>query len=132
MTEWAKMVNIQSDDVIQHINKCYKWGLKHIPFTQKRVTFYFVPHPFELDPKYRIQSKTKIKSTKSSQNTKGDTKTEKIFKIKQYIRNSFIKLSEEDWDLGHMVPGKKEKRFINQKAIKGLGETSINLMSGAW
>ncbi len=99
-------------DAIQTINKTEQWGLK-LGRIGNRKGIYFISK-YELGTKHLIRKNFKFKGSKEDKNRM-------INAIKAQIKADYLDVPNDDWEVGHMNPGKGgiDDNFVFQPPIQG-------------
>jgi hypothetical protein len=87
--------DINSNDVIQIVNKTDQWGLLHKTYKRK---YYYIPRPFTLISIHLNKRKGFSKLIDE------DTKKENIKNTKDFLKKYYIDIPDKDWDIGHIDP----------------------------
>ena len=110
---FVKKFNIETKDSIQLFNKHSQWGIKTNSGIEKGKLY--IIYPYCLSNKYKIRKNFKFNGTKEEKNIE-------IEKIKNTIKNDYIDVSNEKWQLGHKNPelsNNTNNNLILQPPIQG-------------
>lgn len=102
------VIELQTKDAIQCVNKCEQWGLRRAQTKGK----YSIPYPFEYFPLH-INKRKNLKIV-------GD-RNEVINTVKQFLQKNYLDVPNEDWQIGHKDPSlaTSENNVIYQPPIQG-------------
>jgi predicted transcriptional regulator len=92
---FARKFGLESNDIIQHVNKTDQWGLVHK--TEKR-KYYSIPRPFEYCPCH-VNKRMKFSSLVDEKE-----KEQHVERVKSYLKKYYIDVPACQWDLGHKNP----------------------------
>lgn len=112
MADALKKYNIESNDIIQSINKTDQWGLKK-PIKNGRKLYRF-EYPFIYVPVHVKKRKV--------QKVKPEDKEKQIELIKENIKKDYIDVPIDKWQLGHKnpdLPDGTPKNLVWQPPIQG-------------
>lgn len=85
--------NFKTNDSIQLFNKTDQWGL----YSSKERGIYYIPLPYKISPKRDMRMNFTFDGTEKDKNNKIDL-------IKQNIKEDYIDISNDEWQLGHKNP----------------------------
>ena len=85
--------NFKTNDSIQLFNKTDQWGL----YSSKERGIYYIPLPYKISPKRDMRINFTFDGTEKDKNNKIDL-------IKQNIKEDYIDVSNDEWQLGHKNP----------------------------
>jgi len=85
--------NFKTSDSIQLFNKTDQWGL----YGSKERGIYYIPIPYKLSPKKDMRINFTFNGTNQEKNTKIDL-------IKQNIKEDYLDIPNNQWQLGHKNP----------------------------
>ena len=85
--------NFKTNDSIQLFNKTDQWGL----YSSKERGIYYIPLPYKISPKRDMRMNFTFDGTEKDKNNKIDL-------IKQNIKEDYIDVSNDEWQLGHKNP----------------------------
>jgi len=85
--------NFITKDSIQLFNKTDQWGL----YGSKMKGIYYIPVPYKLSPKKEMRTNFTFNGTEEEKNIKIDL-------IKQNIKEDYIDIPNNQWQLGHKNP----------------------------
>lgn len=88
-----KKFNFITNDSIQLFNKTDQWGL----YGSKERGIYYIPLPYKLSPKKGMRINFTFNGTE-------DDKMNKINLIKQNIKEDYLDIPNNQWQLGHKNP----------------------------
>jgi hypothetical protein len=109
LDKFIKIINLNSKDVIQAVNKTDQWGLKSETIKRK---YYTIPFPF-IYVDIHIKKRTLPKLEK---------RDDKINFIKEYLIYNYIDIPNDKWEIGHMDPNDpdiSEEKLVYQPPIQG-------------
>lgn len=109
LDKFIMIVNMNSKDVIQAINKTDQWGLKSETIKRK---YYTIPFPFVFVD-IHIKKRTLPKL---------ENRDDKIDFIKEYLIYNYIDIPNDKWEIGHMDPNDpdiSEEKLVYQPPIQG-------------
>jgi len=102
--EFVKKFNIKTKDSIQLFNKHSQWGIKTNSGTVCGKLY--IVYPYALSNKHKMRKDFKYDGTKEEQNIE-------VEKIKLTIKNDYIDVSNDNWQLGHKNPGSIDNTNTN-------------------
>tara|TARA_B100001094_G_scaffold333432_1_gene412130 strand:+ start:7238 stop:7942 length:705 start_codon:yes stop_codon:yes gene_type:complete len=85
--------NFKTNDSIQLFNKTDQWGL----YSSKERGIYYIPIPYKLSPKKDMRMNFTYNGTETEKNSKIDL-------IKQNIKEDYLDIPNNQWQLGHKNP----------------------------
>jgi hypothetical protein len=85
--------NLKTNDSIQLFNKTDQWGL----YSSKERGIYYIPIPYKLSPKKDMRMNFTYNGTNEDKNSKIDL-------IKQNIKEDYLDIPNNQWQLGHKNP----------------------------
>ena len=88
-----KKFNFKTSDSIQLFNKTDQWGL----YSSKYRGIYFIPIPYKLSPKKEMRLNFTFNGTEEDKN-------KKINNIKENIKQDYLDVPNNKWQLGHKNP----------------------------
>ncbi len=94
--EFVKKFNIETADSIQLFNKHSQWGISTNSGIEKGKLY--ICYPYSLSNKHKMRKDFKFNGSE-------DEKNNEIEKIKSTIKNDYIDVPYEKWQLGHKNPG---------------------------
>jgi hypothetical protein len=87
----------RGSDVIQHVNKTGQWGLMHQAVGTRNTPHYMLRAPFG----FAAGARRLITATPIST----ENRTAAVAVIKDRVRQEWLDVPEEEWDVGHARPG---------------------------
>lgn len=102
--EFVKKFNIETVDSIQLFNKHSQWGISTNSGIEKGKLY--IIYPYSLSNKHKMRKNFKYKGNKNDKNIE-------IEKIKSTIKNDYIDIPNEKWQLGHKNPGSNDNTNNN-------------------
>jgi len=103
--------NFKTNDSIQLFNKTDQWGL----YSSKERGIYYIPLPYKISPKRDMRMNFTFDGTEKDKNNKIDL-------IKQNIKEDYIDVSNDEWQLGHKNPNSgdnSDNNLVLQPPIQG-------------
>ena len=94
--------NFKTSDSIQLFNKTDQWGL----YSSKERGIYYIPIPYRLSPKKDMRINFTFNGTEEDKNTKIDL-------IKQNIKEDYLDIPNNQWQLGHKNPNSSDNSNNN-------------------
>jgi hypothetical protein len=94
--EFVKKFNINTADSIQLFNKHSQWGILTNSGIEKGKLY--IIYPYSLSNKHKMRKNFKYNGNENDKNIE-------IEKIKSTIKNDYIDILNEKWQLGHKNPG---------------------------
>ena len=94
---FVKKYNIPTKDSIQLFNKHSQWGIRTNSDDHVKGKLYIL-HPYSLSNKHKMRKSFKFDGTQKEKETEID-------KIKSTIREDYIHIPHDQWQLGHKNPG---------------------------
>ncbi len=94
--EFVKKFNIDTADSIQLFNKHSQWGISTNSGIEKGKLY--IIYPYSLSNKHKMRKDFKYNGNENDKNIE-------IEKIKSTIKNDYIDVPNEKWQLGHKNPG---------------------------
>ena len=94
--DFVKKFNIKTSDSIQLFNKHSQWGILTNSGLEKGKLY--IIYPYSLSNKYKMRKNFKYNGNENDKNIE-------IEKIKSTIKNDYIDVLNEKWQLGHKNPG---------------------------
>jgi hypothetical protein len=91
--KFVKKFNIETKDSIQLFNKHEQWGIK----TSNERGKNYIVYPYSLSNKHKMRKNFKFNGT-------DEEKYLEIDKIKSTIKNDYIDIPADEWQLGHKNP----------------------------
>ena len=88
--------NIKTNDSIQSFNKINQLGIKTSSGIEKGK--YYIFYPYCVSNKYKMRRNFKYNGTKEEKNKEIDN-------IKSFIKENYIEVLNDSWQLGHKNPG---------------------------
>ena len=109
--EFVKKFDIKTRDSIQLFNKHEQWGIK----TSNVKGQNYILYPYQISNKHKMRKDFKFDGTEEEKNIE-------INKIKSTIKNDYIDVENEKWQLGHKNPESDDNSSSNlilQPPIQG-------------
>lgn len=94
--------NFKTSDSIQLFNKTDQWGL----YSSKERGIYYIPLPFRLSPKRDMRINFNFDGTEEDKNNK-------INLIKKNIKEDYLDVPNNQWQLGHKNPNSGDNHTNN-------------------
>ncbi len=94
--DFVKKFKIDTSDSIQLFNKHSQWGIKTNSGIEKGKLY--IVYPYSLSNKHKMRKNFKYNGDENDKNIE-------IEKIKSTIKNDYIDIPNEKWQLGHKNPG---------------------------
>lgn len=94
--------NFKTSDSIQLFNKTDQWGL----YSSKERGIYYIPIPYRLSPKKDMRINFTFNGTEEDKNIKIDL-------IKQNIKEDYLDIPNNQWQLGHKNPNSSDNSNNN-------------------